>query len=302
MHTVARIAPDDHAGFGDFERTETPVVLAGAARDWPAMRWTKASLTALLGAAEVKFKLSATGDHPNFRAATLPEMFATGTARFADFLELITTGPEAERAQRLITGDERFLLRRRDGVTTIDPVLAPLLDDVVVPELVPPEQLYTVWAWFSGKGARTWLHYDNNGCHNLNAQLTGTKECVLYPPSELARLAPFPLGGGNPAYNCSRLAVSEVPAEAVSLHARLEPGDLLFIPAWLFHAFVHTGELNCNINFWWKPWRPTLNPIAARQALLDAAAALGKLDGPTAEVLGRLDRALTGSSDRSSSG
>jgi len=24
----------------------------------------------------------------------------------------------------------------------------------------------------SGRGVRTWLHYDNNGCHNLNAQIT----------------------------------------------------------------------------------------------------------------------------------
>jgi len=222
-------------------------------------------------------------------------MFATGTARFADFLELITTGPEAERAHRLITGDERFLLRRRDGVTTIDPLLAPLLDDVVVPDLVPRERLYTIWAWFSGKGVRTWLHYDNNGCHNLNAQLVGAKDCVLYPPSELAKLAPFPLGGGNPAYNCSSLAVAEVPATAVGMHATLEPGDLLFIPAWWFHAFVHTGELNCNINFWWKPWRPMVNPIAARQVLLDAAATLGPLDAQTREVLGRLDRVLVGS-------
>jgi hypothetical protein len=221
-------------------------------------------------------------------------MFATQTARFADFIAAITTGPVDERRQRLFTGDERFVLRRRDGETTIDDALAPLLDDVVIPEPAR-DRLYTVWAWFSGAGVRTWLHYDNNGCHNLNAQLTGSKHCVLFPPHELAKLAPFPLGGGNPAYNCSRLDFEQPDAlaNAERWSGRLEAGDLLFIPAWWFHAFVHTGDFNSNVNFWWKPARPAWNPVAARQALVDAAATLDAKDPAVAAVLGKLDRALT---------
>ncbi len=65
----------------------------------------------------------------------------------------LTASPE-ERARRLFTGDERFLLQRRDGQTRIDPELGLLLDDVETPDLVPAEQLYTLWAWFSGQGVR----------------------------------------------------------------------------------------------------------------------------------------------------
>jgi lysine-specific demethylase 8 len=122
-----------------------------------------------------------------------------------------------------------------------------------MPAQVPPERLYTVWAWLGGPGARTWLHYDNNGCHNLNAQLTGEKTCVLFAPEHLARLKPFPPEGANPAHNCSQLDIDEVPADIPRITARLEAGDLLFIPALWLHAFHHLGELNTNVNWWWKP-------------------------------------------------
>ena len=128
-------------------------------------------------------------------------MFARGRCSFAEFVRRVTSGPEDERARALFTGDEQFVLRRRDAVTTINPVLAPLLRDVEVPQLFPEQQLYSVWSWFSGRGVRTWLHYDNNGCHNLNAQVSGRKHCSLYAPEELPRLHPFVLGASNPAYN-----------------------------------------------------------------------------------------------------
>jgi len=149
---------------------------------------------------------------------------------------------------------------------------------VEIPPFFARERLHTVWGWFSGPGVRTWLHYDNNGCHNLNAQLTGHKRCALYPPSELAKLHPFLLGGDNPAHNCSAVDVdAPQPEFAADLAAaevwrsEVHSGDLLFIPAWWFHTFEHTGELNSNVNFWWRPERPRHNAVAARQSLLDAA-------------------------------
>jgi hypothetical protein len=225
-------------------------------------------------------------------------MFARGRAPLREFLRSVTEGDEAERPRRLFTGDERFLLRRRAGQTSVDPELAPLLGEIETPPLVPAARLHTVWAWLSGRGVRTWLHYDNNGCHNLNAQIMGSKRCTLYPPHDLAKLHPFPLGGDNPAYNCCRVDVERPQADlaedlaaASAWHAELGPGDFLFIPAWWLHTFLHTGELNANVNFWWKPERPTWNLVAARQALVDAAASLDGSTVGVSSVLGALDAA-----------
>jgi lysine-specific demethylase 8 len=270
---IDRIAADDAASFAAHERADAPVVIEGGARVWPAVaRWSPDYLGHLLGPIEIDYKLSATGAHPNFAAATMAEMFARGRSTFADFLAAITVGPEAERACRLFTGDEQFVLRRRDGVTTVHPPFAPLLADASVPPVIPPDQLYTVWAWFSGKGARTWLHYDNNGCHNLNAQIAGRKSCLLISPDQVDVIDLFPAGGPNPATNCSRID-AHAPgalADLDALTAELGPGDLLFIPAWWSHAFTHTGDFNANLNFWWKPARVIANPTAERQAALDA--------------------------------
>jgi hypothetical protein len=297
---IDRLAADDDAGLAAAIAAGTPAVVIAGARSWPATtRWTPAYLTARVGDAAIAWKHSATGVHPDFRAATMAEMFARGTGTLGELIAAITSGPPDERARRLFTGDEQFVLRRRDGVTTIAPALAPLYADVVVPAAIPPDQLYTVWAWLSGAGARTWLHYDNNGCHNLNAQLTGAKRCVLFAPDQLARLAPFALGGPNPAHNCCAVDLHDPAApldpELDAVTAELVAGDLLFIPAWWSHAFAHTGDFNANVNFWWRPPALPGNPTAARQAVIDAATAAGLVREPdAAAVLRRLDRAALG--------
>jgi Cupin-like domain len=279
VERISVIEPVDFAA--RFELGDRPCVLTGAAASWRATRrWSAAYLKEKLGDVEIKYKLSTSHAHPDFHQPTLDRMFALGKSSFGEFLDEVTVGPPGERAKRLFTGDEQFLLQRRLGQTTINEPLRALLDDVEVPSLVPQDRLYTIWGWFSGSGVRTWLHYDNNGCHNFNAQITGTKRCLLFAPSELARLAPFPLGGANPAHNCSQIDVESPDLEkfpefwGVSCYeATLEPGDLLFIPAWWFHTFLHLGELNSNVNFWWKPAQPVMNEVAARQVLIDAAAA-----------------------------
>lgn len=277
-------------------------MIAGGAAHWRAVaRWSPEYLDSLIGQVVVPYKVSTSNAHPDFRHSERARMFARERAPLGDFLRSITTGPEAERAQRLFTGDEQFLMRRRANVTNVDPDLGPLLADIEVPEAIPESRLHTVWAWFSGPGVRTWLHYDNNGCHNLNAQVTGQKRCVLYPPDELPRLHPFLLGGSNPAHNCSAIDVERPRADlatelagARSWQAELFAGDLLFIPAWWWHTFSHLGPFNSNVNFWWKPARPSWNVVAVRQAFLDAAseANVDREDERVAATLAALDQAL----------
>src|SRR5271165_3896436 len=103
----------------------------------PACKWTVAYLKAVLGETVVKHKRSRTRAHPDFTAATMAEMFATGTMAFSALLDAMTTGPIDARARVLFTGDEHYLMRVRDGVTSTSPELAPLLADVEVPALVP---------------------------------------------------------------------------------------------------------------------------------------------------------------------
>jgi len=237
-----------------FEAVDRPVVIRGGAKRLSAFgRWDPQYLAATVGHVRVPHKLSVTNKHPDFDQPSLAVSFARGESTVAELVRAVTTGPLDERSKRLFTGDEKYLVRRRNGVTTIDQELEPLWRDVGLPELVPESRLYTVWAWLSGRGVRTWLHYDNNGCHNLNAQICGRKQCLLFEPTEPERLYLFEPGGPNPALNCSAVDVdapdvARFPrfAEASCFSASLEAGDFLFIPAWWPHAFFHDGEFNAN--------------------------------------------------------
>jgi hypothetical protein len=261
-----------------FEQRDRPVVIEGGVSTWPATRtWNEALLRERLGATVVAFKQSSTHQHPDFHQASLGAMFARGSSTFSELLDAMLHGPPDQRSHRIFTGDEQFVLQRRDGVTRENPDLLPLYRDAELPPLFAPEALYTVWAWFSGAGARTWLHYDNNGCHNLNAQILGKKDCLLFAPSELERTYPFGLEGTNPAHNCCAVDI-EAPdlarypwfADAQAERAHLEPGDLLFIPAWWLHTFSHLGALNANVNFWWKPAVARDHAVSRWQERIDA--------------------------------
>jgi hypothetical protein len=298
IERVGRLTPADFRA--RYETLEIPVVMEGGCADYPAVeKWSPSYLKNKLGHEQIQFKVSTCHQHPNFNARTPAEWFARGSSTLAEFLDHVTHGPPAERARRYFTGDERFLLKRRDGQETRDPHLGPLLDDVPVPALLPADRLYTVWGWLSGKGIRTWLHYETNGCHNFNAQLCGEKTCVLYAPQQLSKMRMFKPGGGNPAYNCSGIDVdapehAALPTEAAGLTATLRPGDLLFIPAWWFHTFFHLGEFNANVNFWWKPERLAPNQVAVRQGFLDALMKTGfsEKEPRDAEAMARVEQAI----------
>lgn len=267
----------------EYAATATPVVLTDTSvssrfgADWNAV-WTAESVAKALGERTFHFKRSATNAHPNFRAATLSEMFAREAMTFETFFSRSLNGAVSERAQYIFTGDEHYVARMRDGVWSVNPELQPLWEATHIPPFVPKDRIYSVWSWFSGQGVFTWLHYDNNGCHNLNLQLHGEKRCVLFHPNCLPELDMYEAGGAVPAFNCSRLDLESAEsarklAVVPHLEATLRAGDLLYIPPHWLHAFWHQGSYNVNVNFWWKPSPSEYpgvedNDVARREARL----------------------------------
>jgi Cupin-like domain len=277
MHVIAEVPRVGRLSrerfLADYVAVGKPVVITDLLSSWPALdKWTAPYIAELLGERVFQFKSSTSEAHPDFRRPTLREMFAREAMTFADFVRLVTQGEAAERARWLFSGDEHFLWRKRDGVAALNPELAPLWPDVCIPDLLQDSELYSVWAWFSGAGVRTWLHYDNNGCHNLNAQLRGHKRAWLFAPEELDKLALFPLDGPNPANNCSQIDFDRPDyvrhpefERAQAQAAELQMGDVLFIPANWLHSFSHHGDWNANVNFWWKPEVELDDPVALRE-------------------------------------
>lgn len=257
---VARVANPTPEHFVEaFVRTQTPVILTetGVTTGLVEPLTPSAMVNATAGRA-FHFKASASGAHPDFRASAIKDMFAREALTFAEFFAHQANAAASERARYIFTGDEHYLWRVRGGEKATNPDFGALADVVKVPRYVPEERVYSVWTWFSSQGVRTWLHYDNNACHNLNLQVHGSKRCTLLPPETVSELEFFEPGGGIPAFNCSRVDVDKPEGRALierlpHFEAHLEPGDLLFIPAHWIHTFTHEGEYNANVNFWWQP-------------------------------------------------
>lgn len=303
--TIARVPAPSRREFEErYVTPEIPVILTGSIEHWPARRrWTAEELKTRIGHLPTRFKVSRSHRHPDFNAPTLGDMFATQSGSFSEFLGAVTT---ADGVHCIMTGEEEFLIRNRPpSAREENAKLAPLLEDFEVPPYFSAERLYSSWFWLSRAGVRTWLHYDTNGCHNLNAQVQGRKKVWLIPPDALARTYPFVFGGSNPATNCCQVNLEEPDLARFPAFSGVEcwtgelfAGDLLFLPANWIHSFLHTGEFNSNVNFWWKPDHVRHTPVSARQEFLIHAGALhaGKtLSADTLATLSSIDRAFISS-------
>ena len=269
-------------------RARVPALIRGSVMPGQlACDWTPEAVVRALGDRSFAFKSSTSNAHPDFRSRTIAEMFARRSLTFTEFFEAILSGPEDARSRLIFTGDEHYVGRVRNGRLSVNSELSKLWPQGALPPWVPPERLYSVWAWFSGQGVRTWLHYDNNGCHNLNMQVHGRKLCTLFSPDLLEGLDFFPIGGNNPALNCSRLDVetAEVDAYIQTLEryeTELEAGDCLFIPAHYIHTVRHLGEYNANLNFWWKPELTEQDPSASENPVVRREAEIRRLSAELA--------------------
>ncbi|NET33926.1 MAG: cupin-like domain-containing protein [Cyanothece sp. SIO1E1] len=163
-----------------------------------------------------------------------------------------------------------------------------------IPAVLPLRGPVTDWyLWVGPGGHTTCLHYDPFDGTLL--QLHGTKRLVLFPPSQLYNVYPFPLLNHlryGPKLRASysqfypdRPDYEAFPkirqAQAHRYEVILNPGDLMFIPAGWWHEISTVGTgMVCSVNrFWhvypwsralrlWSKWRIHLASVLAAPAMM----------------------------------
>ena len=137
--------------------------------------------------------------------------------------------------------------------------LPELRADLEIPYLVDPTKRITVAnLWLGGDGCRASLHFDKE--ENFVTQIVGAKDFYLFPPS--ASPAIYPAVGEKYAHfshvNFFEPDLSRFPrfpeAQAVCVRARLEPGNILYLPRFWWHA-VDSHGFAAMVNFWWSDVR-----------------------------------------------
>jgi len=213
-----------------------PVVLAGFARDWPAVReWSFESLAERFADFELDASHTADWDAKQGKSAarrtTLGDAIGrmrAGESLTATFLSLLHAHPELL---------DDFALEQ----------LGPLRD--------PGAQLGVSEAFLGAPGTRTPIHCAPT--HNLFVQVLGQKRWLLYGPECDPALRPL---ANRMPYFVSRCEPAAPDAEhpllpyAQGYAVTLEPGDLLFVPAYWWHE-VSNPSLALGVALRWNSVR-----------------------------------------------
>ena len=232
------VAPSVEEFNENYVRRERPVVVRGSIQDWPpTFKWTPEYLKATFGSRRVRTGVSTNGDY----------------IAYATRLNL---GVEPEMALAQVIEDIfaplRTGVKRRIHQEPLD--TWGVLDEESPPIRYVPGNVITKNIWMGSTGNVTKIHYDMED--NINAQLRGRKEIILFPSAQLDEL--YPRSGWDYMSNFSRVDIAAPDlarypkfSHATPMRAVIEPGDFIYIPIYWWHEF-HTLEASVNVNFWWQ--------------------------------------------------
>lgn len=138
----------------------------------------------------------------------------------------------------------------------VDTTPAILGSDVATPSYIPDgSSPVSKNLWFGPAGTISPLHFDRS--HNLLHQHWGRKHVVMVDPSHSHQLKPGSKNSGSPHVSSLDLVTSGFNIDlsrldAPCLETILEPGDVLFLPAFWWHNVISI-DVAISINYWWRP-------------------------------------------------
>jgi hypothetical protein len=231
----------------------SPVILRGAAKDWPFVRAAQESDEA---------------------AIAYLERFYNGTPVNT------VVAPASERGRLFYQGDSKAL-NYREAPQPLTNVLKALLQQKQAPEpLGIAMQAISAAECLpgleednpnpfvpEGTRARVWIgnrvtvapHFDVAG--NLACVMAGKRRFILFPPDQTPNLYPGPMDATPANVPISMVSLEEPELDRfpryrgamdAALVAELEPGDALYIPYMWWHGVQSLGGFNVLMNYWWS--------------------------------------------------
>ena len=232
------VAPSVEEFTERYVRCERPVVVRGGIGDWaPSYKWTPEYLKATYGTRRVKIIVPKNGEYVLY--AERLNLGVDPEVSFAEAIDRIFAPATADEKCRL----DQFPLDKWQD-----------LHEESQPPRYVGQSVVAKNMWMGSTGSVTKAHYDLED--NINVQLRGRKEIILFPSTQLGEL--YPRNAWDYMSNFSRVDIeapdlSRYPrfSRATPYRATLEPGDFIYIPIYWWHQF-YTLEASFNVNFWWQ--------------------------------------------------
>lgn len=253
-----------------------PFIIQGAMENWQLRKSRDDAFTEQMLGMQVEYRVSSSDIFPNITSCGQRLDDEKKTAKLSDCLAEMKNNAKVFLDANLV----RIYCRR--GLPNAE--LKPLLSGIKTPFFIDKNSLDTIGLWLSGKGVKSRLHYDRNGKNNFNAQVSGAKRFTMISPEEFYKLYPMPMF--SEFYNFTKVNNFEPDVDEYPLYSDagcyrdvLRQGEMLFLPAYWYHSFLHLGEFNFNVNFWSDAAEARLSAVALRNELAaiihDSAASSG---------------------------
>ena len=235
----------------DYLNGERPVVLEGAARDWPCVQeWTLAGLGQRFPDEPIRLIRTGPGENPE-----------PGTGESTTFGAVI---------QRIERGEKPYI--RFSSFVNRHPELMEQFDKSWLCRMSQTsEEAFANYGFFMGaEGTATGLH--SAMAPNLFIQIYGQRRWYIYP----ARLAAFlrPVVKASPFFfspiDASCGETEELLRHIPVYEAILQPGDVLFNPAFFWHQ-VHNLASSVGVGYRWTSLRQAFR-VAPLQSLITLTA------------------------------
>ncbi|MCF6437902.1 cupin-like domain-containing protein [Pseudoalteromonas luteoviolacea] len=242
----------------DFLSQNKPVIIEGFADSWRAVSsWGPQFWSDNYGDKEMLCLASKSHQYPDFSELSMGEIPIPEPTSFKSYIDRVTTLSQDEPSflslNRIIFSHGP----RRPYNKHID--LAQYQNDFETPDLIDKARLELGLMWMQAKGTQSWMHQDQ--FENLYVQVQGQKRIIMAAPEDAS----------NVYYNMHHPYYCEVDIFDID-YARfpllknaklyeivLNPGDMLFIPVFWFHAVESLGDFNLSLNWWFEPERVLLS-------------------------------------------
>jgi hypothetical protein len=235
-----------------------PVILRGAASDWPLVRAGRESAAAAIeilkthdaGLAAVAYvgDPSIRGRY-HYNADATGMNFSTERATLSAFLDRLLATRDDPAAASLYIGstDLDTYLPGLRATHAIDPADGSFVDHLPVASI-----------WIGNRTVAS-THWDMS--NNIAVCVAGRRRFTLFPPDQVANLYPGPIeptpaGQIVSMVDPAKPDLDRYPRFADALRAcevaSLEPGDVLIYPALWWHNVEAIDDFNILINYWWN--------------------------------------------------
>lgn len=240
---------DDFRAYIDVHRK--PVVIRNIDIGECQQTWSTHYLTEKLGKMDVKVHVSPVG-----RMNFLHKNFTYKTMSFEEFLSRASGNKSDKTGLRSILCDNEVLYlraigsdRRGKNVANFKNDFPQVASDLKYPDIFDENRFFSSVLRIASAGVQIWTHYDV--MDNILIQISGTKRVVLFDPND----APYMYLNGDKSevMNIDNPDTTLYPDfyRAVQHVCELQPGDILYIPAFWFHN-VLCNTFSVGVNVFWK--------------------------------------------------